>query len=113
MKKSLIRLAIIIFILVIILVGLGELLYESPYEYTQKYGNTETKILYTAYEMANDKKSMKEIRQYLHKNNIEFIVEHKKENLIAIHADTEGHGETVLIWYEGGIATSARFDDFL
>ena len=113
MKKTLIYTTIIITILGVMFIGFTVSMIDTPYEYTQKYGNKETKILYTAYEMAENKASMTRIRKYLHKNNIKFIVEHKDENLMALHADTDGHGETVLIWYENDIATSARFDDFL
>lgn len=113
MKKTLIYTSIIIAITGVIFIGFIASMIDSPYEYTQKYGNKETKTLYTAYEMAENKTSMKRIRKYLHENNIKFIVEHKEENLVTLHADTKGHGETVLIWYENGIATGARFDDFL
>jgi len=111
-KKILIKATITITILGALIFGLFILLQVSPYEYTKLYGNAETEKLYTAYKMANDKAPMKRILKYLHRHNIEYV-EHKDESVIALYADTEGHGETVLIWYKNGMATGARFDDFL
>jgi len=112
MKKTLIQAGILIAILASLFIGLALSLYETPYEYTQKHGNEETKKLYTVYKMAKDITSLKSILEYLKLNKIEYI-EHKNENLISLHAETKGHSETVLIWHEKGKTTGARFDEFL
>jgi len=84
----------------------------SPYLYTKVYGNEETEKLYSVYVLGENEATMAEIKAFLAKNSLGYI-DHPKDRIISIHAFTDGHSETVLIWYKEGKSTGARFDDFL
>lgn len=108
MKKT-----IIVPVLLSLMLAAGFLLTRiSPYLYTKVYGNQETELLYEAYKMAYNKASLEAFMKYVRNNSLEYVT-YPGDNMVTLHARTDGHGETVVVWVKKGRITDARFDDFL
>ena len=112
MTKWGVKLVAIFMAVFILIFTVNTVIYINPYLYTKFHGNEETRKLYTLYIMGEDQVDVSEVMNFIKQHSLEYV-EFKQENLIKINAESEGHGETVLIWYESGKTTSARFDDFL
>ena len=112
MKITIIQIGSFVAILAIILFTLANLFHETPFEYTEKYGNGETKKLYKAYIMAKELVPIKHVLKYLDDNKLEYF-EIKEEKVVVLKGVSEGHDETILIWHKDGKTTGARFDEFL
>lgn len=112
MKKILIQAGTLVVILAIILFAIANSLYDTPYEYTKKYGNEETKKIYAAYVMSKELVPLKRVLKYIDDNNLEYF-EIKEEKLVVLKGVSKGHDETILIWHKDGKTIGARFDDFL
>ena len=112
MNKLIIKIIAASFLVLTLAVGSLFAVHISPYLYTKIYGNEETEKLYSIYVMAKNKTSLNEIKEFITNNSLEYV-EHPKDRIISVHADTEDHSETVVIWHKEGIPTGTRFDDFL
>ena len=108
MKSYLIKSIIAFTLLSVAVFGIFILTMVSPYLYTKVHGNEETENLFAVYRIGVDEIPMSSILVYINENSISHI-EYDSESMIALHAETEGHAETVLIWYKAEHATSARF----
>ena len=98
--------------IVVLLIGVFIVSKASPYIYTKVYGNAETEKLYQAYTLAKSGSTLKSIEEFIITNNL-FSVLHENDGILSLHAESKGHGETVIIWYKNGKVIDARFDEFL